>query len=268
MFEKELIEIGPLKLEQPVAGVALITMNRPERLNAITPEMIEAFEEVFKRLEQSDDIRVVILTGAGRGFCSGADIMEAASHVDHQYFASADKFLRKIQERYGGLILGLRRIPQPVIAAVNGPAAGGGFALALAADIRLVSPEAFFVASFINIGLSAGEMGSSYFLPRLVGLSRASEILFTGRRVPADEAERIGLVSKVLPKEDLIREALDIAKVMLGKSPGGLRLTKSVLDEAASATSLHAAMELENRNQTILVVSGEFFKSVTAFAKQ
>jgi len=267
MSDNKIEEIGPLKLEQPVAGVALITMNRPERLNAINPEMIEAFEDVFRRLDQSDDIRVVILTGAGRGFCSGADLAEAASHVDHEYFASADTYLRKIQERYGSLILGLRRIPQPVIAAVNGPAAGGGFALALAADIRLASPEAFFVVSFINIGLSAGEMGSSYFLPRLVGLSRASEILFTGRRVPAAEAERIGLVSKVLPKEDLITEALDIAQVMLGKTPGGLRLTKSVLEEAASATSLRAAMELENRNQTILVVSSEFFKRVTTFAR-
>jgi enoyl-CoA hydratase len=267
MSDKELNEIGPLKMEQPSAGVALITMNRPERLNAINLEMIEAFEEVFRRLDQSDDIRVVILTGAGRGFCSGADLLEAASNTDHEYLASADTYLRKIQERYGSLILGLRRIPQPVIAAVNGPAAGGGFALAMAADIRLAAPEAFFVASFINIGLSAGEMGSSYLLPRLVGLSRASEILFTGRRVSADEAERIGLVSKALPKEDLVREALDIAQVMLQKTPGGLRLTKSVLEETASATSLRAAMELENRNQTILVVSSEFFKRVTAFAK-
>ncbi|MFZ5864429.1 MAG: enoyl-CoA hydratase/isomerase family protein [Thermodesulfobacteriota bacterium] len=267
MSENEVIEIGPLKLEEPVAGVNLITMNRPDRLNAINPDMLEAFEEVFKRLEQSDDIRVVILTGAGRGFCSGADLVEAASHMNHEYFASADTYLRKIQERYGGLILGLRKIPQPVIAAVNGPAAGGGFALALAADVRLAAPEAFFVASFVNIGLSAGEMGSSYFLPRFVGLSRASEILFTGRRVPADEAERIGLVSKVLPKDDLVKEALNIAQVMLGKTPGGLRLTKSVLNDTTTAQSLHAAMELENRNQTILVISSEFAKRVTDFGK-
>jgi enoyl-CoA hydratase/carnithine racemase len=154
-----------------------------------------------------------------------------------------------------------------VIAAVNGPAAGGGLALALASDVRLASPEAYFVASFINVGLSAGELGTSYLLPRLVGLSRAAEILYTGRKVHAEEAERIGLVSRVLSRETLAGEALALAGTMLGKSPGGLQLTKRVLDRNLGAASLEAAVELENRNQTMLVFSGDFFRLVQAFAK-
>jgi enoyl-CoA hydratase len=209
----------------------------------------------------------VVLTGADRGFCSGADLIDAAANADHEIFSSAELFLRKAQERFSNLVAGLRQIPQPIISAVNGPAAGGGFALALASDVRMAAPEAYFVPSFINIGLSAGEMGTSYLLPRAVGLSRASEILYSGRKVGAEEAERIGLVSKVVPQANLLGEAMSLAKTMLQKSPGGLFLTKRVLDANAGASSLAAAIELENRNQTILAVSSEFFKRVKAFAQ-
>jgi enoyl-CoA hydratase len=257
----------PLLFEEVEPGIGLVTMNRPERLNALDFSMIDAFDELFLRLEKDEKTRVVVLTGAGRGFCSGADLSEAASGSVSEMLSSAELFLGKIQKRYGDLVLGLRRIPQPVIAAVNGPAAGGGFALALAADVRLAVPEAFFIASFINIGLSGGEMGTSFLLPRAVGLSRASEILMSGRRVPAEEAERIGLVNRLEPRERLVDAALELARMMLQKTPGGLALTKRVIERSLTAPSLEWAVDLENRNQTVLAVSSEFLKQIIAFGK-
>jgi len=176
-------------------------------------------------------------------------------------------FLRLVQERYAALPLGLRRIPQPVITAVNGAAAGGGLGIVLASDIRVAAPEASFVASFTNIGLSGGELGTSYFLPRLIGLARTAEILYSGRKVKAVEAERIGLVNRVVPKEDLLETALAYARPMIAKSVGGLKLTKRVLDQNVDAPSLEAAVNLENRNQAIMVFSGEFFKLIQPFFK-
>ncbi len=267
MSENEMEQQRPLLHEEVEAGVGLITMNRPEKLNALDLSMVGAFEELFAQLEKDEKIRVVVLTGAGRGFCSGADLSQVMSQAAKEVLSSAEIFLQKIQNRYGDLVLGLRRIPQPVIAAVNGPAAGGGFALALAADVRIAAPEAFFVASFINLGLSGGEMGTSYLLPRAVGLSRASEILMSGRRVSAEEAERMGLVNKLEPRERVVESALELARVMLQKSPGGLALTKRVIERSLASPSLESAVELENRNQTVLAVSTEFFKQASAFAK-
>ncbi len=140
--------------------------------------------------------------------------------------------------------------------------------MTMACDIRVACPEAYFVASFINIGLSGGELGSSYLLPRLVGLSHAADMLFTGRKISADEAEKTGLVNKVVPRENLLETALSYARMMVGKSVGGLKLTKRVLDENLHAPSLESAMNLENRNQTLMVFSGEFFKLIQAFGKE
>ena len=229
--------------------------------------MLADFAELFDHLSQNDKIRVIVITGEGREFCAGADLSDALAFKDTEAFSEPESYLRIAQERYSNLILGLRKIPQPIIAAVNGPAAGGGFAVALASDVRLASPEAYFVASFINIGLSGGELGCSYFLPRLVGLTHAADILYTGRKVKADEAERIGLVSRVVPREELMETALSYARIMLGKSAGGLRLTKRVLDQNIDAPSLEAAVNLENRNQTIMVFSGEFLKLIEPFSK-
>lgn len=268
MFQFGSAGVDPLYLEEIEPGIGLVTMNRAEKLNALNEEMIQAFEGLFRYLGEHKDIRVVILRGAGRGFCAGADLVEAMSKGDHEIFSTAWNFFRLAQEKFGNLTIAMRRIPQPVISAVNGPAAGGGFGLALASDIRIAAPEAYFVASFINLGLSGGEMGTSYILPRLVGMGRASEILFTGRRVAADEAERIGLVSKIVPAERLLEEATALARILLQKTPGGLFLTKRVLDSNASAPCLEAAIDLENRNQTIMAVSNDFFLQVQKFAKK
>jgi len=260
-------EFQTLLFEEAEPSIGVVTMNRPGQLNAMNIKMLEDYENLFQSLAEDDAIRVVIITGAGRGFSSGADLNDAMVHKDMDAFADPERFLKIVQERYAALVLGLRKIPQPVIAAVNGAAAGGGFSLALACDIRLASPEALFVASFINIGLSAGELGCSFFLPRLVGLSRAAEMLYTGRKVHAEEAEKMGLVSKVVPREALLDEALGYARTMVGKSVGGLKLTKRVLEENLHASSLQSAINLENRNQTVLVFSGEFFKLIQSFYK-
>ncbi len=261
-------EYGPILFEIKEPGIAVATFNRPDKLNAINMDMIEGLDSMFHDLMNDFSTRVLIITGSGRGFCAGADLMEAMTNANHEAFSAADKFLVMVQERFSNFITGLRRIPQPVIAAVNGPSAGGGFTIAMASDVRIAAPSAYFVCSFINIGLSGGELGSSYYLPRLVGLSRASEIIYTGRKVHSEEAEKIGLVSKVVEAEKLLEEALNLARIMVGKSPGGLIQTKRALDRNIDAPSLEAAIEMENRNQTIMCVSSEFFKQINAFVKK
>jgi enoyl-CoA hydratase len=261
-------EFKTLLFEEKEPYIGIVTMNRADQLNAINLDMLKDFETLFHVLSQDDSIRVLIITGAGRGYSSGADLNEAIANREAEAFADPEKFMKIVQERYASLILGMRRIPQPIISAVNGPAAGGGFSMTLASDIRVASPEAYFVASFINIGLSGGELGCSFLLPRLVGLARASEMLLTGRKIRADEAEKTGLVNKVVPRDDLLETALSYARMMVGKSVGGLKITKRVLDENINAPSLETAINLENRNQTIMVFSGEFFKLIQTFCKK
>ncbi len=252
-------------LTRPEPGLMVVTLNRPDSLNAIDTVMLAEFEDLFRLLSDDESVKVVIITGAGRGFCAGADLMAAVAHEKSDHFKDPERFIKLVQERYGAIILGLRRIPQPVIAAVNGPAAGGGFCIALASDVRIASPEALFVASFVNIGLSGGELGSSYLLPRLVGLSKAAEILYSGRKVRADEAEKIGLVSRVVPTDKLLEAAVEVARPMLAKSWAALKFTKRALDQNIDAPSLEVAMNFENRNQTIMVFSGTFFEMVKNF---
>jgi enoyl-CoA hydratase len=248
--------------------VGLVTLNRPEQLNAINLEMLDEFNDLFACLSRDDAIRILIITGADRSFCAGADLNDAFIHRHSEAFSDPENFLRLVQERYAALVLGIRRIPQPVIAAVNGAAAGGGFSMVLASDIRVAAPEAYFIASFANIGLTGGELGTSYLLPRLIGVARSSEILLTGRKVSAKEAERIGLVNQVVAKENLLETALSYARPMIAKGVGALKLTKRILDQNIDAPSLEAAINIENRNQTIMVFSGEFFRLIEKFVKE
>ena len=257
-----------LKFDIPEAGIGVITMNRPERLNALNLNMLEDFFALFDHLNQNDEIRVIIITGEGRGFCSGADLRdERFSREDASPFSNAADHLMKIQKVYARLIMEMRKLSQPIIAAVNGHAAGGGMCIALASDVVIAAPGAAFTPSFVNIGLTAGELGTSYFLHRLVGIARAADILFTGRTVEAAEAERIGIVSRLVEETELIQEAMAIAHAMLDKTPLGLRLTKETLNQNLNAPSLEAAIELENRNQSILCLTPEFFEAVLKFGK-
>jgi len=266
-----------IKYQELEEGIGILTLNRPERLNALNFEMIEELHDLLGELEWNLDCRVLIITGEGRAFCSGTDLKESSllgyedalpeKYSDLKYLNVDDVAKRKMygQKRIAEVIVRLRRINQPVIAAVKGPATGGGFALAMAADIRIAGESARFNNAFINIGMSGTDVGSSYFLPRLIGLSRAAEILYTGRFVDAEEAERIGFVSRVVPDDKLLETALELAGEMLKKSPLGLRLTKEAINQNIDAPSLEAALLLENRNQVVCMNTKDIFEAFTAF---
>ncbi len=256
-----------LLLEFPETNIALMTFNRPERLNAISWEMVEEIHDVLTCMENDPNIRILILTGAGRGFCSGTDLKAGRDLTTEKAAFDASAQMRR-QRRIADVPIHMRKIPQPIIAAVNGVAAGGGFSFAMASDIRVAARSARFIASYINIGLSACELGSSYFLPRLVGISRASDILYTGRDVWAEEAERIGLISKMVEDGETVEEAMEIARTMIGKSPFGLRMTKELLNHSVDAPSAESAIYMENRTQSLAAGTDDFREAVQAFQEK
>jgi len=252
-----------LLVDRPRTGITVATLNRPDQLNALTFAMFDDLAQLAAEIAADDGARVLVLTGAGRGFCAGLDLADAATLPD----MPAARFLEG-QERWSRAITSLRRLPKPVIAAVNGPAAGAGFSLALAADNRIAAPAARFNAAFIKIGLTGGDCGSSWMLPRIVGLGHAYEILLTGRLVEADEAARIGLVNRVVPAGDLLASALETAGLIAANSPLGVRLTKQVVQANVDAPSLEAAVELENRNQTLAAGTDDMVEAFTAFREK
>lgn len=256
-------DYSTLTLERPVLGVAVMTLNRPDRLNAITFRMFEEWQEVCSEVAADDELRALVVTGAGRAFCAGLDLADAATLSG----MTATEMMRG-QESWADATAAFHRLAKPVIAAVNGAAAGAGFSLALAADIRLASPAARFNAAFIRIGLSGGDCGSSYFLPRVVGSGRAAEILMTGRFVDADEAAAIGLVNRVVPAEQLLDEAVGVAEQIAGNSPFGVMLTKRVLQQNVDAPSLTAALEVENRNQVLATRTEDMVEALAAFREK
>jgi enoyl-CoA hydratase len=207
--------------------IAWLTMNRPKALNAMSRQLVNELRDFFDGLPQRRDIRVVVLRGAGRAFCAGLDLKETASGPggDNDPSSGGPSVGMRVQRHISELPLMMRRAPQPIIACVQGAASGGGFALALAADVRLAGESARMNAAFIRIGLSACDVGVSYFLPRIVGASVASELLLTGRFIEAERALATGLVSKVVPDDELEAEARALAEEMLAASPLGLRLT-------------------------------------------
>jgi enoyl-CoA hydratase/carnithine racemase len=252
-----------LNLSRPREGILVVALNRPEKLNALTFEMFDELRRLCRETAADDSVRVLVLTGEGRGFCAGLDLAAAATLPG----MTADEFLSG-QEGWAGAIAAFRHLPKPVIAAVNGPAAGAGFALALAADIRLAASSAKFNAAFVRIGLSGGDVGVSWMLPRIVGLGRAAEIMLTGRLLDATYAERIGLVNDVHPDEELRDRALDLAGEIVANSPFGMRLTKQVLQTNVDAPSLEAALELENRNQLLATRTEDFAEALEAFQQK
>ena len=252
-----------LLVERPRDGVVLVTLNRPDRLNAMTFEMFDELHDLTGRLMEDESARAVVVTGAGTGFCSGLDLDEALTLPDmtpHQMMLG--------QQHWAGAFVKLHELPQPVIAAVNGAAAGGGLGLALAADIRLAAPEARFNAAFVRIGLSAGDVGVSWSLPRVVGLGHAAEIMLTGRFVGAQEAASIGLVNRVVPAEGLLEAAFDVAGQIAANTPFGVTLTKRVLNANVDAGSLSQAVEVENRGQTLATRGEDFREALVAFREK
>lgn len=245
-------ELETLTLEPLDGGVVMLRVNRPHRMNSMTVRMFTEFNLVANALRDSG-ARALITTGAGeRAFCAGFDLDEVKVIAE----MGIREFLR-FQELSAGGLAALRSLPFPVIAAVHGAASGGGLSLALSADIRLAAPTAKFNAAFVKVGLSAGELGTSWTLTRLVGPGRAAEIAFTGRNVAADEALRIGLVNRVVPAADLLGEALSLAR-RIGASPAaGVRMSKRALQRNLEVASYRAAVELENRGQALLATEGK-----------
>jgi enoyl-CoA hydratase len=240
--------VADIEIEQSGEHVRTIRLNRPERLNALTFELTAQLHDALDAVAADDTCKVVVLTGAGRGFCAGLDLRdfgtppEVGEHPWRTARTSGQAFMSSLTQH-------LNETPQMVVAAVNGPAYGGGLALAAACDLRVAAESAAFCAAFIKTGLTATDIGLSWFLPRLLGASRAFDLMVTGRTVDAAEAERLGLVSRVLPDDGFEAAALEIAESVAGYTSYGLRATKEVMWANLDAPSLAAALALENRNQ-------------------
>jgi len=228
--------------------VARLTLHRPDRLNAMTAEMFGELTEAAERLRLDDGVRAVVLTGAGAGFCAGYDLDAAAA-----FPTAGTAELLALQDTAWRALHAVYALPKPVIAAVRGPAAGGGFSLSLAADMRLAGTSARFQAVFVRIGLSGGDLGASWLLPRLVGTGLAAELLYTGRPVLADEAVRIGLANRVVDDAELATEAVELAGQIAAHAPLAVQLTKRSLRANIDAPALLGALELESRAQVALL---------------
>ena len=244
--------------------VAWATMNRPERLNALNPKLVDELRDFFVGLYWRRDVRVVVLRGAGRAFCAGLDLKDRSGSNAERTVGESLTGQRKISE----IVMAMRRCPQPIIACVDGAASGGGFALALASDVRIATPTLKMNAAFIRIGLSACDIGVSYFLPRMVGSSVAAEYMLTGRFLGAERAYQLGLISRIVEPEALEAEARAFAKDMLHATPLGLRLTKEALNHAIDANGLEAAIAMEDRNQILCVQDGDFGEGIRAFLEK
>ena len=240
-----------------------LTLNRPEALNSINTLMVTELRDYFGGLAENANTRIVVMRGAGRAFCAGLDI-KAANEGEQRPFGAGMGFQGYLAEVY----IRMRRAPQPIISLIQGPACGGGFAFALASDIRIAATNARFNAAFIRIGLSACDMGTSYFLPRLVGTSVASELMLTGRFIHAERALATGLVSEVVEESALTDAASTYVQEMLTTSPMGLRLTKEGLNVAIDAQSLEAAIAVENRNQVLCSRTDDAKEGMLAFLEK
>jgi len=238
-----------LSVRRPHDGVAVLQMNRPKQLNAINEVMVGELGQTLAALGADGSVNAIVLTGAGRGFCSGIDMRDFGPGIPEASAPAIDRL--RFQETMAALPQAIRDLPQPVIAAVNGPCVGAGLALCLAADIRICSTTATFGNAAIKLGLSGAEMGMSYFLPRVVGTGVAADWMLTGRTVSAEEADRRGLVSELLAPDDLVDRAVEIASGIAELTPLGVQLTKRAVQVNADAAGLESAMELENRNQVL-----------------
>jgi len=258
--------VTPVLIARPRPDLTVITLNRPDRLNALSMDMVAALHETLDGLAADPACRVVVLTGAGRGFCSGLDLSSPAVAPSARDRSGPAAGMRT-QEFVASLVPKLIALPQPVIAAVNGPAVGGGMALAAASDIRVAAQSALFCTQFVRLGVSGCDIGISYTLPKLVGASRAAELIYTARRFGPQEAERIGFLSEVTDDEDLMPRVMQIAEVLLSHSPFALEMTKQVFWANLDAGSVQAAVALENRTQMLAASGGDFAEAVAARAE-
>jgi enoyl-CoA hydratase len=253
-------------LDRSRDGIALVTLNRPERLNALTHAMVAELHGTLDEIARDRDCRVVVLTGAGRGFCAGLDLKGYGVAPGAEGEEPAVERM-KGQQHIATLITHMRATPQPIVAAVNGPAAGGGLALALGSDVRIAARSAKFNVAFVKIGLSGCDIGVSWLLPRIVGASRAFEMMLTGRFVDAVEADRVGLVSRVVDDGQAVEAAMEVAGEIAGNSRFGVWMTKEVMWSNLEVGSLQAGIDLENRTQILSTFTGGLDAAMERFGK-
>ena len=265
-----------IKFELKPNGIGIITLNRPEKLNAISFQMEEDLHELLDHLMTNLDCRVVIFGGMGRAFCAGTDLQEGlilnskkipVGYEKYHFLNVPEPLKKKMyhQWRISQIYVKMRKISQPIIAIIHGAAAGGGFGFAMAADMRIASEDVKFINASINIGLTGADVGGSYFLPRLIGMSRAAEILYSGKIVDGIEAEKIGLVLKVVKKENLLKVAIEKAEELLKKSPLGLRMTKQAINLSLDSPSLETILQFENSSIVLTFSSKDVNEASAAF---
>lgn len=259
--------MSTVRITRPADGVALLTLDRPEKLNAMDVNLVRDLHAALDEVGGDRTCRAVVITGEGRGFCSGLDLggYGAAPDSDGRGPIGAGM---ATQQHIAALIPRLRSLHQPVIAAVNGPAAGGGLALALGCDVRIAATSARFNVAFVRIGLSGCDIGVSWLLPRLIGASRAWELMLTGRIIDSAEADRIGLVSRVVDDGTVVDAALETAALIVGNSPWGVRMTKEVAWSQLEIGSLQAGIDLENRTQILSGQTADMQEAVAAFLQK
>lgn len=242
-------------------AIEIVSLDRPDKLNTLNEALTFALADYFEGLQSREDVRVVILRAEGRAFCAGLDLADWQNDGSR----GALQHAWRLQKAVTGIIRQMRQCPQPVIALGHGAACGAGFSMLLAADVRYAAPDLRMNAAYIKVGLGGCDVGSSYFLPRLVGASVASEYLLTGKFMNAEKALSCGLVSEIVPAEALLEKGLALAAEMAANAPMGLRLTKDALNRNLDARSLDDAMALEDRQQVMMLLSEDFAEAVTAF---
>ena len=254
-------------IDKPRPAITLITLNRPERMNAMAFDVMIPLREALEEVARDNQTRVVVLTGAGHGFCSGADLEDPGimPNIDGLTVTS---IARRAMQLLDDVVLAVRKMHQPVIAAINGAAIGGGFCLSLAADVRIASEAAYFRAAGINNGLTASELGISYLLPRVIGAGRAFDVMLSGRDVDAAEAERIGLVSSVVAAGELLERCYAYAERIIGYSRVGIEITKRMLWSSLDASSLQAHMSHEGIAQLYVRLTTQNFEEAIRARKE
>lgn len=250
-------------LREQRGEVLWLTLNRPQQLNALNPALIDALREAFESLRRDHAVRVVVVRAEGKAFCAGLDLNDASWSG-----APSPNEMLEFQRSISDIYRAMRQCPQPIISLIQGAACGGGFSLALASDIRIAAESARMNAAYIKAGLTACDMACSYLLPRLVGLSVASELMLTGRFITAERALRVNLVSEVVPEDELVAAADALVAELLDTSPMGLRLTKDGLNISIDAPSLEAAMAIEDRQQALVAMTEDASEAVTAFLEK
>jgi 2-(1,2-epoxy-1,2-dihydrophenyl)acetyl-CoA isomerase len=248
-------------LVETTGNVCTITLNRPDSLNSLNDRMTTELAQVIQQLQQAADVRCVILTGAGRAFSSGQDLGDLKTRYTNPDFVP--HLAEDLRRRYDPVVLGLRSLAKPVIAAVNGVAAGAGLSLALACDLRIASDKASFIEVFINVGL-VPDSGNTFFLPRLIGLGKALELCFTGDKVSANDALALGLVNKVVSAEDLLKATHDLAQKLARLPTAGIGLTKRLLYQSLNS-DLEAQLEAEAKAQETAGLTADHREGVRAF---